>query len=60
MSTAGAGRSTPRWAHRTLLLRGYDTLSDRGKARLQAVFDLDGPTDELSAAWGVKSRSGAF
>jgi transposase len=46
----------PAWAHRTLLLRGYDTLSDRGKARLQAVFDLDDPTDELSAAWGVKEQ----
>jgi hypothetical protein len=39
-----------------LLLRGSDTLSDRGKARLQAVFDLDDPTDELSAAWGVKEQ----
>jgi transposase len=46
----------PAWAHRTLLLRGYDTLSGRGKARLQAVFDLDDPTDELSAAWGVKEQ----
>ena len=46
----------PAWAHRTLLVRGYDTLSDRGKARLQAVFDLDDPTDELSAAWGVKEQ----
>src|SRR5215218_4196254 len=46
----------PAWAHRTLLLRGYDTLSGRGKARLQAVFDLDDLTDELSAAWGVKEQ----
>jgi transposase len=46
----------PAWAHRTLLLRGYDTLSNRGKARLQTVFDLDDPTDELSAAWGVKEQ----
>jgi transposase len=46
----------PAWAHRTLLLRGYDTLSDRGKARLQTVFGLDDPTDELSAAWGVKEQ----
>jgi transposase len=51
------GRKTdPAWAHRTLLLRGYDTLSDRGRARLQTVFDLDDPTDELSAAWGVKEQ----
>jgi len=46
----------PAWAHRMLLLRGYDTLSARGKARLQTVFDLDDPTDELSAAWGVKEQ----
>ena len=46
----------PSWAHRTLLLRGYDTLSDRGRAKLQTVFDLDDPTDELSAAWGVKEQ----
>ena len=46
----------PAWAHRMLLLRGYNTLSGRGKTRLQAVFDLDDPTDELSAAWGVKEQ----
>ena len=28
----------PALAHRTLLLRGYDTLSERAKARLQTVF----------------------
>ena len=46
----------PAWAHRTLLLRGYDTLSARGRARLQMVFDTDDPTEELSAAWGVKEQ----
>jgi transposase len=46
----------PAWAHRTLLLRGYDTLAARGRARLQAVFAADDPTDELSAAWGVKEQ----
>jgi transposase len=46
----------PAWAHRTLLLRGYDTLSARGRARLEMVFDSDDPTDELSAAWGVKEQ----
>jgi transposase len=46
----------PAWAHRTLLLRGYETLSARGRAKLQTVFDLDDPTDELSAAWGVKEQ----
>jgi transposase len=46
----------PAWAHRTLLLRGYDTLSARARARLQMVFDTDDPTHELSAAWGVKEQ----
>lgn len=42
------------WAHRQLLLRGYDTLSDNGKKRLDEVFATDDPTQELVAAWGVK------
>ncbi|MBM7847136.1 ISL3 family transposase [Arthrobacter roseus] len=42
------------WAHRRLLLRGYDTLSDAGKKRLDDVFATDDPTQELAAAWGVK------
>ncbi len=46
----------PAWAHRTLLLRGYDTLSARGRTRLDWVFATDDPTDELSAAWGVKEQ----
>ena len=46
----------PAWAHRTLLLRGYDTLSARARTRLDAVFTSDDPTDELSAAWGVKEQ----
>ena len=46
----------PAWAHRQLLLRGYDTLSIRGRARLDQVFATDDPTDELSAAWGVKEQ----
>jgi transposase len=46
----------PAWAHRTLLLRGYDTLSKRGRDRLAWVFATDDPTDELSAAWGVKEQ----
>ena len=44
----------PAWAHRMLLLRGYDTLSTRGRARLEQVFATDDPTGELGAAWGVK------
>ena len=46
----------PAWANRTLLLRGYDTLSVRARARLDMVFALDDPTSELSAAWGVKEQ----
>ena len=44
----------PAWAHRTLLLRGYDTLSARARHRLEEVFASDDPTGELGAAWGVK------
>ncbi|HEU4546626.1 MAG TPA: ISL3 family transposase [Microlunatus sp.] len=46
----------PAWANRMLLLRGYDTLSDRARARLDTVFAVDDPTEELSAAWGVKEQ----
>ena len=46
----------PTWAHRTLLLRGYETLSARARARLEMIFATDDPTDELSAAWGVKEQ----
>ena len=46
----------PAWANRRLLLRGYDTLSTRAKARLEHVFAADDPTFELSAAWGVKEQ----
>jgi len=42
------------WAHRQLLLRGYDTLSEADKKRLDEVFASDDPTQELVAAWGVK------
>ena len=44
------------WANRRLLLRGADTLSERGWARLERVFHDDDPTDELSAAWGIKEQ----
>jgi transposase len=46
----------PAWANRTLLLRGYDTLSARARTRLDHVFAVDDPTQELSAAWGVKEQ----
>ncbi len=44
------------WAHRLLLLRGYDTLSERGRARLEEVLAADDPTAEIGAAWGVKEQ----
>lgn len=44
------------WANRTLLLRGYDTLSQPAKDRLNRVFADDDPTGELGAAWGVKEQ----
>lgn len=50
------GKNDASWAHRTLLLRGADTLSDRAWARLGQVFRTDDPTDELSAAWAVKEQ----
>ena len=37
-----------------LLLRGYNTLSARGRDRLEVVLAADDPTGELGAAWGVK------
>jgi transposase len=44
------------WAHRLLLLRGYDTLSVRGRARLDDVLAHDDPTQEIGAAWGIKEQ----
>lgn len=44
------------WAHRMLLLRAGNTLSDRAWHRLDRVFTHDDPTGELGAAWGVKER----
>jgi transposase len=46
----------PSWANRRLLLRGADTLSAGGWARLTATLRSDDPTDELGAAWGVKEQ----
>ena len=47
-------KEDPAWAHRMLLLRGGDTLTPRAWERLEDVFRTDDPTDELSAAWGIK------
>jgi transposase len=46
----------PAWAHRILLLRGADTLSERGQARLVHVLATDDPTNEIGAAWGIKEQ----
>ena len=46
----------PAWAHRMLLLRAGDTLSDSAKARLEKVFATDDPTGKLRAAWEVKEQ----
>ncbi len=46
----------PAWANRRLLLRGADTLSAAGWARLERVLRTDDPTDELGAAWGIKEQ----
>ena len=42
------------WAHRQLLLRAGDTLSERARARLQDVFANDDPRGQIKAAWLVK------
>lgn len=44
----------PAWAHRRLLLRAGNERSPEALARLKTVFDTDDPTDEISAAWGIK------
>lgn len=46
----------PAWANRRLLLRGADTLSRAGWARLERVLRTDDPSDELGAAWGIKEQ----
>lgn len=44
------------WAHRLLLLRAGDRLSERARHRLERVLWHDDPTGELGAAWGAKER----
>ncbi len=51
------GRQTDTvWAHRSLLLRGADSLTRRGWERLDEMFRRDDPTDELGAVWGIKEQ----
>jgi transposase len=46
----------PAWAHRLLLLRGADTLSVRGWAKLAYIMAVDDPSNEIGAAWAVKEQ----
>ena len=46
----------PAWAHRLLLLRGADTLSPRGWAKLNYILAVDDPSNEIGAAWGIKEQ----
>lgn len=46
----------PSWANRRLLLRGADTLTAAGWARLDRTLRADDPTDEIGAAWAVKEQ----
>lgn len=42
------------WAHRQLLLRAGDGLSQRAQARLDELFATDDPSGNIKAAWTVK------
>ena len=44
------------WAHRMLLLRAGDTLSDTAAHRLAEVFAADDATGKLQAVWKVKEQ----
>jgi len=47
-------KADPAWAHRLLRLRGYNSLSDSGKAKLDKVPCVEDPTQEIGAAWSIK------
>jgi transposase len=44
------------WAHRMLLLRAGDTLTDNAAHRLAGVFAADDATGKLEAVWKVKEQ----
>jgi transposase len=44
------------WAHRMLLLRAGDTLTDNAARRLAEVFAADDATGRLEAVWKVKEQ----
>jgi hypothetical protein len=49
----------PAWVNRRLRLRAGDTLSARALVRLRATLRTDDPTDEIGAAWDIKSNCAA-
>ena len=54
------GRGTDlAWAHRLLLLRGYDTLSERGRARLDEVLANDDPTTRSAPRGASRNNCGS-
>ena len=44
------------WAHRMLLLRAGDNLSEKAAHRLAEVYAADDPTGKLQAVWKVKEQ----
>ena len=44
------------WAHRMLLLRAGNTLTEKAAHRLEDVFTSDDPTGILRAIWKVKEQ----
>lgn len=44
------------WAHRMLLLRAGNTLTEKAAHRLEEVFTSDDPTGTLRAVWKVKEQ----
>nr|WP_247647300.1 hypothetical protein [Arthrobacter sp. E3] len=47
----------PAWAHRMLLLRAADTLSEQAAARLEKVFATDDPTGKAQGCVGRERTS---
>jgi transposase len=45
----------PSWANRRLLLRGHDTLSDKGRAQLVKTLRQDDPTQEIGRPGASRS-----
>ncbi|WP_437770052.1 ISL3 family transposase [Arthrobacter sp. KNU40] len=54
---ARRGRAVDKaWAHRMLLLRAGNTLTEKAAHRLAEVFAADDPTGTLQAVWKVKEQ----